>query len=215
MEEQLRFTTICVSVHLGPCLRVITLKLSVFLLTFIKSFFRGGVMKKVLFFVAPKGFRDEELFETREVFEGAGFGCSVASFTTGACAGMLGGSVKPDYALADVDLEQFSCLIMVGGSGVVAIYEESALLELFDDAYRKGLFVGAICLGPMVLARTDILKGKRATVFKTDASIQLFRDHGCAYQPDDLVVDGRVITASGPHVSKAFGRKLVELLDGS
>ena len=169
-------------------------------------------MTSVLFIIAPVSFRDEELLIPRQILSEAGYTCLVASLTLEPCVGMLGATVTPDLLVSSVNLDDFSCVVMVGGSGVTEIFEDKRLLELFDDAYRKGLLLGGICLGPMVLARSGILRGKQATVYKTEQSLAVLRDSGCAYQPDDLVLDGRVLTASGPEHAKAFGKKLLELL---
>ena len=169
-------------------------------------------MTSVLFVVAPVNFRDEELFVPRQILMEAGYTCLLASLTLEPCVGMLGATVTPDFLVSSVVLEDFACVVMIGGSGVSEIFEDKRLLELFDDAYRKGLLIGGICLGPMVLARSGILRGKQATVYKTEQSLLVLRESGCAYQPDGLVIDGRVLTASGPEQAKAFGKKLVELL---
>ena len=166
----------------------------------------------VLFVIAPVNFRDEELFAPKALLEEAGHTCVVASLTTDACTGMMGASVTPDLALSSVHLDNYGLIVMVGGSGVPDLLSEKALLELFDDAYRKELFVAAICLGPIVLAKSGILRGKKATVYKTEDSLAVLQAGGCAYVPEDVVCDGRIITADGPESAKAFGKKLVEVL---
>src|SRR3989344_2276758 len=125
-------------------------------------------MTSVLFVVAPVNFRDEELFVPRQILMEAGYTCLVASLTLEPCVGMLGATVTPDFLVSSVVLEDFACVVMIGGSGVSEIFEDKRLLELFDDAYRKGLLICGICLGPMVLARSGILRGKQATVYKTE-----------------------------------------------
>ena len=48
-------------------------------------------MDKVLLVIAPQVFRDEELFETREELEKAGFETVIASTAKGICTGKIYG----------------------------------------------------------------------------------------------------------------------------
>lgn len=48
---------------------------------------------KVLMVIAPKDFRDEELFEPMAVFESNGLKVDVVSTTKGECVGMLGNKI--------------------------------------------------------------------------------------------------------------------------
>ena len=57
---------------------------------------------KALLIIAPKDFRDEELFDTKTALEEEGIDVIVASRTRGEATGMLGRTVKPDLTLDDV-----------------------------------------------------------------------------------------------------------------
>ena len=52
---------------------------------------------KALLIIAPKNFRDEELFDTKAALDGAGIDTIVASRATAEVTGMLGRSIKPDF----------------------------------------------------------------------------------------------------------------------
>ena len=70
--------------------------------------------------------------------------------------------------------------------------------------------LGAICVAPVILARAGVLAGRRATVFPSERSVLLARK--ALPQKQDVVIDGKVVTASGPAHAASFGQALVQLL---
>jgi len=70
--------------------------------------------------------------------------------------------------------------------------------------------VGAICIAPGILARAGILKGRKATVFPSE--IEALKRNGAFYTALPVVIDGRIVTASGPEAAEEFGKALVKTL---
>jgi len=169
-------------------------------------------MAKVLLIIAPKNFRDEELFQPKEVLEGAGHSCTIASTTTNECTGMLGATVKPDVNVAGVDANDYDAIVMIGGSGSLELVGNKAVLDLFRDAKEKGKIIGAICAGPLVPANAGVLRGVAATMFPNPEYIKKLKSLGVDYVEKDVVVDGRIVTACGPKAAKEFGKALAGLL---
>ncbi len=71
--------------------------------------------------------------------------------------------------------------------------------------------LGAICIAPSILARAGLLDGIRATAFPSQEAD--LRAHGAFWTPDAVAVDGRIVTANGPHSAEQFGESMVRLLD--
>ena len=72
---------------------------------------------------------------------------------------------------------------------------------------------GAICVSTRILAKAGTLKDKRATGWDGDNELGgVYKEHGVTYVPEDVVVDGNVITATGPTVAKEFGQQVVAVL---
>jgi protease I len=168
---------------------------------------------KVLFIVAQKDFRDEELSEPRKALEKAGHLTRVASITTDTAIGMMGSKVTPDLAIADANASDFDMVVVVGGKGAPELAkhpEVKALIQEFDSQQK---FVTAICIGPTILAQAGVLKGKRATVYSTDEAIVQIEDAGAVYLNEAVVRDGRIITACGPTAARDFGSELVTVLN--
>ena len=97
-----------------------------------------------------------------------------------------------------------------GGVGTDNLSAHEPLRALLTEAHSKGKLVAAICAAPMVLGRTGILKGRKATCYPGCES-DLF---GATYTATPVEQDGNVITACGPGVSFDFGFTIVERLCG-
>ncbi len=175
------------------------------------------VGKKVLMVVAAENFRDEELFDTGRMLVGAGAHLVVASTVKGEkIKGMLGGKTVADILLKEVKITDYDAIVFVGGSGASQYWDDETAHKLAVDALAARKLIAAICIAPVTLARAGLLKGKKATCWPgTKGELE---KAGAIYIKADVAVTklsrGEVIvTASGPKVAGAFGRKLVELLN--
>jgi len=174
----------------------------------------GEIMGKALFIIAQKNFRDEELSKPKQILERAGYGVDVASITTDTATGMLGGVVRPDLAVRDADITDYDMVVVVGGFGAPELAKHQEVIDLLALAEDKGKKLGAICLGPMVLAKAGVLQDKRATVYKTKESVAALEQGGAVFVDQSVVVDNDLVTANGPGAAEAFGNELVKLLRG-
>ena len=64
----------------------------------------------------------------------------------------------------------------------------------------------------MVLAQAGILKGKHATVYPDPVALHELKQHEVVYEDVGVVVDGNIVTASGPDYAKPFAEAILELL---
>ncbi len=169
--------------------------------------------KKVLMVIAPKDFRDEELAHPKEVLEAAGADVRVASNAPGPCTGMLGARVQPDVALAEARATDYDAVVVVGGMGSPKhLWGDTRLHALLRDAQAAGKVIGGICLSGAALARAGVLEGKRATVWRTPESLAEMEKGKARTTTDAVVVDGKVVTASGPEVATEFGNEIARVL---
>jgi protease I len=171
-------------------------------------------MVKVLMIIAQYGFRDEELYDSLEIFESAGYKVDIASQSTEEAKGMLGAIVKPNTTFKDAKAYDYDAVVVVGGRGSMSLADNADVLRIVRDAYDRQKVVGAICLGPMVLAKAGLLKGKKATVSLSQDSMRLFKQLGIELLNDDVVVAGSVITANGPLATKKFAKRISEKILG-
>jgi protease I len=167
-------------------------------------------MNKVLFVIAPRNFRDEELEVPVRILKEKGYKTVIASKDTAEALGMLGARVKPDLPLPLVKSADYSALVIVGGSGATVLWEDTTLIRLVKEFVDSKKIVGAICLGPGVLARAGVLAGLEATCFES-ARGELEKG-GARYVTKDVVVSGNIVTAPGPQAAEAFANALAKLL---
>ncbi len=166
--------------------------------------------KKVVMIVAPENFRDEELFEPMNLLKRAGADVIVASKGVQTAHGMKGGSVDVDIDISDVDTDDYDGVIFVGGSGSVVYKDDPDALRIAREAAGSDDVLGALCLAPSILADAGVLKGKKATCFASEA--ENLKDQGADYTGEGVVVDGNIITASGPAFATKFGTEFIRLL---
>jgi protease I len=168
-------------------------------------------MKKVVMIIAQNSFRDEELFQPKGILEKQGMEVKVASTTLSQVKGMMGAKVKPDILVRDINIRDFDAVVFVGGIGASQYWDDPIAHKLAQDGIAANRIVAAICIAPVTLARAGILKGKRATVFSSEAG-QL-RAAGAIYTARPVEKDGNIITAAGPFAAGEFGEELVKALE--
>jgi protease I len=160
-------------------------------------------MAKVLFIIAQSGFRDEELFDTQAALEAAGHTTAVASTRAGRCTGMRGGSTTATLVLDDLDPGAWDAVVFVGGGGARALFDDVRAHAVATGAIAADRVVAAICIAPTILARAGLLRGRRATAYGSE--VESLAAAGAHVADEDVVSDGRLITASGPAHARAFG----------
>ena len=168
-------------------------------------------MKKVVMVIAQGDFRDEELSEPKEILERNGIEVKIASTTLNQVKGVLGTKVKPDLLITDIEIKDFGAIVFVGGGGASQYWDDPVAHKLAQDAINTNRIVAAICIAPVTLARAGILKGKRATVWSSEAG-QL-EINGANYTARPVEKDGNIITASGPTQALEFGAEVVKALN--
>ena len=167
--------------------------------------------KKVLMIIASNKFRDEELFESREVLSQAGAEITVASSKVGTVTGMLGGKAEASLDIKQVRAADYDAVIFVGGSGASEYFDDPTAHKLAQEAAAAGKVVGAICIGPSTLANAGLLKGKKATCHASEKANLIAKQAN--YTGKAVEVDGQIITADGPGSARIFGQAVLKALE--
>ncbi len=172
----------------------------------------GKAMKgKILFIIAPENFRDEELLKPKKVLENAGYEVEIASTKTGKAVGMLGTEIEVSKNAYEVSPSEYKAIVLVGGIGANVFFDDEKIHKLLKEAYEEGKIVAAICISPVTLAKAGLLKGKKATVWQSEAKV--IESYGAKYTGSDVERDGRIITASGPEAAEKFGETIAKALE--
>lgn len=170
----------------------------------------SGTMKKAVMVISHEGFRDEELLHTKQALERNAINVKVASTDLSEAEGSLGARIKPDILFSNINMADFDAIIFVGGPGGVSYWDDPLAHKLLKEADSSGKIIGGICSASVTLAKSGILKNKRATVFPGDS--QELIDNQVNYTAKDVERDGFIITANGPAAAKAFGEEIANAL---
>jgi protease I len=171
--------------------------------------------KKILLIIAFHDFQDHEYGKTREILENQGAEIKVASSEKPEAQGKFGTRVKVDLLLSETKVEEFEAVVFIGGPGAVDYREDPEALRLAKEAFSQNKILAAICIAPTILARAGVLQGKKATVWSGPGDkepIRILEEEGAAFVDQEVVQDGKIITANGPGAAEAFAETISRLL---
>lgn len=129
----------------------------------------------------------------------------------------FGFDVLPERILNEINIEDFDALVIPGGFGDAGFYEE-ALSEPFLDVIRsfdrRQAPIAAVCVSALSLAAAGVLKGRRATVYHQVGGTRKaeLESYGAVFVDEPLVVDGHLMTSTGPGTGIELALKLLEVL---
>lgn len=162
---------------------------------------------KILMVIAPKNFNDDELGVPKEMFEKYGAKVDIVSTQKGEAVGMKGKTVKVERTISDVNVDEYSAVVFVGGSGTPEIWDNKDIKELALAFDKKNKVIGAICLAPGILAHAGLLKDKPATVFSS--AQREIEEAGAKYTGEKVTVSERIVTANGPDAAGDFANAVI------
>lgn len=187
---------------------LVTLLIFCMIATLPANGFAGVKGKKALFIIAAKDYQEQEFSQPFSALSQSGVTITVASTVSGEAVGTNGAKVRVDMQLADARVDDFDAIVFIGGPGASQYVDDPLAHSLVQDAMKKKKLLAAICMGPLILAKAGVLKGKKATVFPTLA--QQLKQKGAKYSVKPVEKDGQIITADGPDSAAAFGQEIIK-----
>ena len=167
-------------------------------------------MVKALLLMA-EGFEEIELTSIVDILRRGGVTVSIAGLKKELTTGSRGIKIQPDIWLDSVlpNVSLYDAIVLPGGSpGYINLGKDQRLLGLILRYYTDGKLVAAICGAPSVLAKTGILSGKKATIFKgMEKELK-----GATYVDKPVVEDGNIITSQGPGTAIEFALNILKRL---
>lgn len=174
--------------------------------------------KKVLFILMPENYRDEEFYEPLNILKAKNHQIDVAGFQEGVATGS-GGYRYTVHLILDTltneDFDKYDALIIPGGPGSTKyLWNNEKVQEVIKYFHENKKVVCAICYAVIAIVQSGILENKKATVYPTDESKNIFKENNVTFVPDGCVTleNEKIITAQGPAFAKDFGNTIVELL---
>jgi protease I len=166
--------------------------------------------KKALI-VSADLFEDSELLYPLYRLQEAGFQVDVAAPAAGTITGKHGYAVTANLSVEAVESAGscgYSLLVLPGGKAPAALRTIPKVMEIATDFASSGIPMAAICHGPQILVTARLLRGKRATCYKTVA--EELKEAGALYEDAAVVVDGNLITSRIPADLPYFMREVMQ-----
>ncbi len=114
-------------------------------------------------------------------------------------------TVKADYLLDEVSLEDYDALILPGGKlGTENLEKCEVLKNALVKHYEENKLVCAICAAPSIFGHLGFLKDKNYTCFPSFDD-----DYKGTYQKVFAVCDGNVITGRGMGATIEFAKEIL------
>ena len=172
--------------------------------------------KRVAIIIAFNNFKDEEYLGTIEELKKKGIEVEPISNSYGIAKGVGGTEVEIKKTIKEIKVDDYDGIVFIGGPGALENLDNPDSYRIAKEAISKNKILGAICISPVILAKSKVLEGKKATVWSSildKSPIKELEKNGGIYLDQPVVVDGNIITGNGPKAAHQFGETIaLELL---
>jgi protease I len=164
---------------------------------------------------ATDGFEESELFGPREILIAEGAQVAIASPDGKPIQATVlddpGKVIRPQLRIAEADPAAFDALLLPGGlRNPDALRTDASAIALIRSFARVGKPVAAICHGPWLLIEADLLRGRRATGWRSIHTD--LRNAGATVVDEAAVIDGNILTSRAPDDVTDFTAALIDML---
>jgi protease I len=163
----------------------------------------------ILIFLPKKDFNEEEFTVVKKRILKSGKQVFITSDDHFVCTGNKGMKVKSDTSFFNVNVNNFSGLILIGGIGSRNYWKNESLHKIIRRFFDSNKIIGAICSSPITLAKAGILQSKKATCFSEDKNELI--NTGIDYQNRNVVIDGNIVTGNDSHSALQFAEAVLHL----
>lgn len=167
-------------------------------------------MRKVLIMV-DEGVEDAEFLYPYYRFQEGGYKVDiVASKAKETYMGKHGIPIRSDLSPEEVNIDEYDAVIIPGGRAPDRMRINKSLVKIVKEAHERGKVIAAVCHGPQMLIEADILRGKKATCWKSVATD--LKNAGATFVDASAVVDGNIATSRSPADLPKFCQETIKLL---
>ena len=168
---------------------------------------------KKICILATHGFEQSELEVPRDRLKAAGATVHVVSPEKGEIKGWnmkdWGRPVKVDRQPDEVKADEYDAIVLPGGQINPDLLRINAkALNLIKAFYQQKKVVAAVCHAPWLLIETGLIKGRKATSYKSIKTDCI--NAGAKWEDSKVVTDNGVITSRNPGDLEAFSDKIIE-----
>jgi len=176
-----------------------------------------AIAKARIAILATTGFEQSELEVPQKKLKEAGASVDVISLKEGEIVGWQmkdwGRPVKVDKTLGSVKPSDYDALVLPGGViNPDLLRVEPAAINFIKEFHATGKPLAAVCHAPWLLVEAGLIKGKRATSYKSIRTDVI--NAGAKWEDSAVVHDGNIITSRQPSDLDAFTTAIVEAVEG-
>ncbi|MDP3149512.1 MAG: DJ-1/PfpI family protein [Ignavibacteria bacterium] len=168
------------------------------------------IAKSILFILPKKDFNEVEFLTTKRILEKNECKIFIASDAGSFCEGKQGLKIKHDISFFNVNENNFSEIVFIGGSGVKEYWNDQMLHKIALKFHQKKKITAAICSAPVILAYAGILQNVEATCYPDDKPELL--KNGAVYKDVNVVVRKNIITGKDAASSEEFAEAILTKL---
>lgn len=126
-------------------------------------------------------------------------------------------SVIVDKTIGEINVDEYDALAIPGGFGEFGFYEDAydeRFLKLIKEFNAKGKIIATVCSAAFPLAKSGILKNKKATTYHLNDGYwqKKLEEFGVNVMNEPIVVDGNIITSYCPETAPNVAFELLKML---
>lgn len=168
-------------------------------------------MRKILIMV-DEGVEDAEFLYPYYRFQEEGYEVVVVASKAGETyIGKHGIPVRSDISPENVEVDQYEAVIIPGGRAPDKMRTNPDLVKIVKEAHAKGKVIAAVCHGPQMLIEADVLRGMKATCWKS--VVTDLKNAGATFVDAPVVVDGNIVTSRMPADLPKFCKETIKLIE--
>lgn len=125
--------------------------------------------------------------------------------------------VKPELEFDKISVGDFDALAIPGGASEAGFFDDAydeRLLSLIREFDNQGKIIASICVAALAIGKSGVLNNRKATTWDLGEGKRRkeLGSFGAVIQDKQIVVDGNIVTSTGPATSIDVAFKLVEML---
>lgn len=166
--------------------------------------------------LATNGFEQSELEIPRDRLKEHGVAVDIVSPESGEITGWnkkdWGTAVKVDVTLDKASANDYDAIVLPGGQinpDLLRVNEKA--LGFIRAFYDQKKVIAAVCHAPWLLIETGIIKGRKATSYKSIKTDVI--NAGGKWEDSEVVTDQGIITSRNPGDLEAFSKKIMEEIE--